>query len=146
MKQIQTPGKGIHKKRVACSLQKTIAVSTTRSSSVEGELLTRNLTAPNAGNYHPKNEIIPLLTGLQHLPLSRSLRVPLAPHSVLCVPHFAPHHCPSWGQILSSPSCALSPAYTAVSCAPCTFPCSLDTLTPRPGHSHLPHSHPTHLP
>lgn len=47
---------------------------------------------------------------------------PLAPHrapGALCAPICPPvrwHRCPSWGQVLSSPSCALSPPCTVLAC------------------------------
>lgn len=71
---------------------------------------------------------------------------PLAPHlapSAPCAPTCAPilwHRCPSWGQILSSPSCALSPACSVLShtlrlahLAQALPPCAIPLLS---GHPH----------
>lgn len=101
MKQIQTPGKGIHKKRVACSLQKTIAVSTTWSSSAEGELLTRNLTAPNAGKLSSKS---------RNSPSADSALAPQGAQGAPSPPPLAPHIAPG--------------AARAPSPVPCWVPCS----------------------
>lgn len=94
MKQIQTLGKGIHKKGVACSLQKTIAVSTPWSSCAEGELLSRNLTATNMGNYHQNTDIPPTLLAdwAPSHGLGAPSLLPIVPH---CAAGPAMHCCPS---------------------------------------------------
>lgn len=92
LKQIQTPGKGIHKKRVACSLQKTIAVSTTRSSSAEGESQTRKPDSPkrrelsSKGRNHPCADRAAASPPFQVTQDTPPLLVP----GVLCVPPLVP--------------------------------------------------------